>query len=574
MSTIKPKIRTGSLLPRIVSRPLLWTSIAVIGLVSFVVLFADLLPLADPLQQNLTRGMEPPSGEFLLGTDSLGRDILSRLAFGGRPALTGTLVAVLTYALVGSTLGVAAGYLGRKTDRVIGWVVDILMALPGVIVVLVVLAVFSQNLSLAMFTLGLMASGKLIRIVRAACIEIRQELYVSAAVVSGLDPIRIMTRHILPALFGPILIQLSLFAGVALTVQTGLGYLGLASRPPVPTWGALVGEAAEIMQQQPTMLYITGGMIALLTLSFGLLGDGLRDVVMDSRRQPGATHQPRAVAENRPQTTPRPDSEDDVLVVKDYSVGVRGGQAIVDRIGFSVRRGEVVGLVGESGSGKTMTALSLLRLLPNNVEVTSGSARLDGRELTQLSNADMRALRGTGIGLISQEPMVALDPVFNVGSQLTEILAAQHGGRPRKYRKRALELLEQTRIPRAKDVLGKYPHELSGGMAQRVVIAMALAGSPRVLLADEPTTALDVTVQASILDLFRMLREETGTAILIVTHDLGVVADLCDQVVVMADGRIVEHGDVDTIFHAPTSDYTAELIRSTPSLLGTAVHDA
>ncbi|WP_086850948.1 ABC transporter ATP-binding protein [Amycolatopsis kentuckyensis] len=246
-----------------------------------------------------------------------------------------------------------------------------------------------------------------------------------------------------------------------------------------------------------------------------------------------------------------------------------GDVEAVRGVGYEVRAGEVVAVVGESGSGKTVTAMSLLGLLPPTARVT-GRAELAGRDLYAMTPAELRAVRGGEVGMVFQEPMSALNPVFTIGDQLVEAIRTHQPLTAPAARERAIELLTLVGLPEPRQRFRSYPHELSGGQLQRVVIAMAVANEPKLLIADEPTTALDVTVQAEILELLRDLRERLGTAILLITHDMGVVADLADRVVVMHDGRVVEQGPVEAIFTAPAEDYTRQLLGSVVSL-GSAV---
>lgn len=238
----------------------------------------------------------------------------------------------------------------------------------------------------------------------------------------------------------------------------------------------------------------------------------------------------------------------------------------VTGVDFSVRRGEILGIVGESGCGKSVTSLSIMGLIGAPGRVEAGEVIFDGQDLLRLPDARLRALRGDRIAMIFQQPTSSLNPVFDVGFQLGEVLEIHRGMRRRAARGRALELLRMVGIPDPKRRLDSYPHEMSGGMAQRVMIAMALACEPELLIADEPTTALDVTIQAQILDLMRRLQEETGTAIVLITHDLGVVAEMCDRVAVMYAGEIVEQTDVRDLFRDPRHPYTRGLIGSIPVL--------
>ncbi|RCV54599.1 ABC transporter ATP-binding protein [Marinitenerispora sediminis] len=259
-----------------------------------------------------------------------------------------------------------------------------------------------------------------------------------------------------------------------------------------------------------------------------------------------------------------------VLRVEDLRVGFRtsrGAITPVDGVSLELRRGETLGLVGESGCGKSVTSLSIMRLLPRDTaRVTGGCISFGGQDLAELSERRMRAIRGNRIAMIFQEPMTSLNPAFTIGDQLAEPLRRHLGMSRAQARARAVDALGQVGISRPARLVGQYPHELSGGMRQRVMIAMAMACEPEVLIADEPTTALDVTIQAQILELIRDLQEATGTAVLLITHDLGVVAETCDRVAVMYSGQIVEQADVGRLFAEPRHPYTRGLLRSLPAM--------
>ncbi len=250
------------------------------------------------------------------------------------------------------------------------------------------------------------------------------------------------------------------------------------------------------------------------------------------------------------------------------SFRARGGRMhAVEDISFAIGRGRVLGIVGESGSGKSVTALSIMGLLPQPIaRVERGSIRFEGRELTGMPEREMQSLRGSAIAMVFQEPMTSLNPVFRVGDQVAETVTLHRAGNRRAARARAIELLRLVGIPDPERRARDYPHQLSGGMRQRVMIAIALACEPRLLVADEPTTALDVTIQAQILELLARLRRELGIAMMLITHDLGVIAGQADDVVVMYAGRIVERARVDTLFRAPGHPYTAALLASMPRL--------
>ena len=263
---------------------------------------------------------------------------------------------------------------------------------------------------------------------------------------------------------------------------------------------------------------------------------------------------------------------DPLLSIKNLTVVFKtrlGEVPVIDDVSFSVAPGEILGIVGESGCGKTMTSLAIMRLMPEQGKVTSGSIRLSGEDLVVVSEARMRGLRGNEISMVFQEPMTSLNPVFSVGEQIAEVLKAHQGLSKSEAREHAVELLESVKIPLPSRRANDYPHQLSGGMRQRVMIAIALACKPKVLIADEPTTALDVTVQAHIFELLHELRDQTGTSIILITHDMASVAEMAERVMVMYAGRKVEEGPVEEILTNPLHPYTQGLIRCVPHLMET-----
>lgn len=241
-----------------------------------------------------------------------------------------------------------------------------------------------------------------------------------------------------------------------------------------------------------------------------------------------------------------------------------GTAKAVDNLSFSLKKGEVLGIVGESGCGKSITSLSILRLVPQPGRIVAGKILFDGQDLLSLPEAKMQEIRGDRIALIPQDPMTSLNPVYTVGEQIIEAIELHQNVSKKEARKRAIEVLDQVRIPEAANRIDDYPHQFSGGMRQRVMIAMALSCKPDLLIADEPTTALDVTVQAQILELMRSIQKEEGMSILLITHDLGVVAEMCDDVAIMYAGSIVEHAPVVDLFKHPKHPYTVGLLNSIP----------
>lgn len=565
----------------VLRRPLAVISIGYLVVVLVVVAAAPVLAPYDPVATDLDHVLSGPSAAHLLGTDQLGRDVLSRLMFGGQVSLTGVAEAVLTLLVLGVAAGLLAGFLGGWVDRVISWVIDLMLAIPVIVTLLVVLSVVGSDETAAMVAVGVLGAPGVARVVRGATLAVRQELFVAAARVAGLPNRQIIVGQILPRVAGSIIVQASLHAGVALLIETGLGYLGLGVQPPTPTWGGLVADASTVIDQQPWLLVPPGVVIGLSIVAFGLVGDAVRDATVT--RAARAPHRPR-----RPEISPAspggreqlddsgelqgertPGESADGALLSLESVAVRlstpgAGVTVLEGVTLHVNRGETVGLVGESGCGKSLTGRAILGLLPSAGHISAGRVVFDGRDLTGLSAREWGQVRGRQVALVSQEPIGSLDPMFPVGRQIGELVRRHHGSSRRAARGRTFQLLSMVRLPEPEAVARRYPHELSGGMAQRVAIAMALAGEPRLLIADEPTTALDVTVQAEILELLRSLQHETGLAVLLISHDWGVVASLCQRAYVMYAGHVVEAGAVANLVKTPCHPYTASLLRCSP----------
>ncbi|MFT4210931.1 MAG: dipeptide/oligopeptide/nickel ABC transporter permease/ATP-binding protein [Microbacterium sp.] len=557
----------------LIRKPLAVASIVVLLVIVLACVFASSISPYDPLLQDLSAVLQPPSAAHPLGTDTLGRDVLSRLLHGGLTTLVAVAQAVVVAAIVGPALGMWAGYRGGAVDRVVSGYLVTMMAIPTVILLLSVFAVFPDNLSLGMAALGLLGATPIAWAVRAGAKATAQESFVTAAELAGVGGSRMLWRHFVPRLNGVIVIQLAMFACIALVMQGGLAFLGLGVTPPAPSWGGGIAEAQKVIFISQWLFVPYGGVLGLTVLALALLGDAVRDAVAEVSSLESRTARPRrraAVVRRAPSSTPP--APDALLSIRDATIAYDGRSLpVVDGVSLDVAEGEIVGVVGESGSGKSTLMLSLLALLPGTATVVGGTATIGGQDLYALDARRMRALRGREIGMIAQEPMSALDPAYPVGRLLDEIVRVHGAPAGLTVRQRSHELLRSVRLDDPERVCRLYPFELSGGMAQRVCIAMALAGSPRLLIADEATASLDVTVQATILDLLRSLAEERRMSVLVVTHNLGVVADLCDSVVVMRQGVVVAAGDVDSVFYDVHDDYVAELLAATPSLLPASV---
>ena len=418
-----------------------------------------------------------------------------------------------------------------------------------------------------MFIVGVLVAPGFFRLTRTAVMAVRNELYVDAARVSGLSDIRIMSKHILTVVRAPIIIQTSMIAGIAISFQSSLEFLGLGDSSLV-SWGVMLNDGFRNIFMKPILLFWPALAISLTIASFVLFGNAFRDALEDSKKVKAKRTDSAIVVSETPVAA---DESRHLLSVTDLGIGyplADGGlKKVVNEISFSVDKGEVLGIVGESGSGKTQTAFSILGLLPESAIITSGRVSFNGESLLspekgKISEKAMREFRGKKIAYIPQEPMSNLDPNFKIGYQLVRPMMKVLGLSKADAVAKAHSLLKTVGIENTERIFNAYPHEISGGMAQRVLIAGAVSCDPDLLIADEPTTALDVTIQAEVLDLLRDLQGKFGMGIILVTHNFGVVADLCDRVVVMQNGSVVESGDVRTILKAPKEPYTQELLSS------------
>ncbi|WP_432180108.1 dipeptide/oligopeptide/nickel ABC transporter permease/ATP-binding protein [Streptomyces sp. NBC_00063] len=565
--TVAPPPRKGRVLRALLRNPMAIGSVAVVAAMTLLWLLASLIAHHDP-QYSSTDHINAPAGTpgWLLGGDAQGLDIWSRLLASIGVSLTAAFIGTAVAVGLGVVFGLLAGYAGRTTDSVTSWVFNLLMALPTLLMLVVLLPATRGSYQLTMVLLGIMLAPGVYRLVRNMVIGIRRELYVDAAKVAGLSTRRILARHVFFAVRGPIVIQAAFLATVCINVQAGLAFLGVGAS--TPSFGTMISAAFKTLYGYPVqMVWPTLGLV-VLTGALILFANAYRDALAGGAAP--ARRRNRRVAKDVTQhadeaacATEAP-CDEALLRVRDLRVGYPRPDGtlndVVHQVSLIVKSGEVVGLVGESGSGKTQTAFAILGLLNRHADVSAKEVSLGGRPLLKLTQAELRKLRGPDIAYIPQEPMSNLDPSFTVGSQLVEPLRRTMPSAQAKQR--VLELLARVGIPDPEHVFTSYPHQISGGMAQRVLIAGAVATRPKLLIADEPTTALDVTVQAEILDLLRELQRELEMGVLLVTHNFGVVADLCDRVVVMRQGRDVETGEVRQIFHNPAHEYTKSLIDS------------
>jgi peptide/nickel transport system permease protein len=533
-----------------------------------------------PLEQDLSAVLQGPSWAHLLGTDELGRDLLSRIVTAAAPTLLIAVITPIVAVLVTVPITLWAARYARA-EGFVNRISEIVLSLPGTVIILAFIAAVGTNMPLVMIAFGLLLFGALYRVFFGQAKSLHQQLYVEAAAVDGVKPMTASLRHVLPNMSTTVIVQFVLLFGAAIGLQAGLAFIGLGPQPPEPTWGGMVQTASQYIFQQPWMMIPTGGVLALTIIAANSLADVLAGgsamppslvsltrtkKPTDPAAAPATAAAPAPVAATSAAASPSalPADTEGALVVQDLVIGVDDGPELVSGVSLRVGRGRVLGLVGESGCGKSVTSYAMLGLLAPGLSVRSGSIGWNGADLARADEKTLQKVRGHEIAFISQEPSRALDPMFTVGWQLAASIKRLRGVGGGEAKRIALQLLTDVGIVDPPRVLKSYPHQISGGMAQRVAIALALSGKPRLLIADEPTTALDVTVQAEILGLLRGLIAERGMSIILVTHDLGVVADLCDDVSVMYAGQIVESGAVRDVLVRPEHPYTMALLAADP----------
>ena len=537
-----------------------------------LVALAFLAPIVSPHEPSAISydTFATPSWDHPLGTDHLGRDTSSRIIYGAQVSLRSGFQIVGLALLVAIPIGLLAGFRGGGVDVTLMRIMDGLASFPPLVLALAVVGMLGAGLENAILAISLVMIPGFTRLLRAQTLAVREETFIEASHAMGTKPGRIRRKRVLPNVASPLIVSASLAIGFALIAEAQLSLLGYGVQRPTSSWGTMIQDARLELYEHPWQVFIPSLVLVFTILAFNTLGDGIRDALglglpKGKQRIKGRLG---ITTVSRPADTAPPAPTGELLSVSDLSVeflAEAGAATVVDHVSFGVAAGEVVALVGESGSGKTVSSLAVMRLVASPPgRITSGSVMFDGRDLLSLSFAEMRKVRGEEIAMAFQDPMTSLNPAFTIGTQLVDTIRLHRSISRRDARARALELLELVGIPDPERRLKDYPHQLSGGMRQRALLALALSCEPRLLIADEPTTALDVTVQAQILDLLRSLQERLGMAVIFVTHDLGVVADLCSRVLVMYAGQVVEEAPVEELFARPRHPYTEGLLAAIP----------
>jgi len=580
---LKPSVPSSSLLG-------IWNTIrknrmAIAGLFMLVMIvviavFADSIAPYNPKSYEGIQGSDiynAPSATHWFGTDDAGKDVLSSFMYGARYSLIVGFFAAFISIFIGGTIGIIAGFYGGRVENILMRFTDLMLVIPDLPLIVVIVALTKPSLLNIIFVIGLLGWTTTARIVRSQTLAVKSRKFVLRARAIGAGNQHIIMKHILPLVMPILVVNAILVISLAILSESTLSFLGL-SDPLAISWGQMLNFAfnrGAMSVGAWWALVVPGFGIVWVVLGLTLLGNGLEQVLnprleahhlMPGRptvqSEAGGLSSALEVKSKKRQETPL------LLDIRNLSVNyVNEGNVAkaVQDVSFSLHEGEVMGLVGESGCGKTTLMMALSRLLPAAGEISNGHVFYKGKDLATLTEDEMAKIRWSNISVVFQGAMNALNPVRTVGDQIKEaIIKHIPNFPPGALNNRVVELLELVGI--AAEHKDHFPHQYSGGMRQRAMIAMALSCDPDVIIADEPTTALDVMIQAQILELLDELRKKLGLAVIFVTHDLGVVAEMCDTVLVMYGGVTAEYADVDTIYNHPKHPYAQELLKAFPDL--------
>ncbi len=566
-------------------------SLVVLIAIVFIAIFANFLAPHNPYEVFTSR--QPPSGEFPFGTDDKGRDVLSRMMYGARYSLTIGLGATAFALVFGSIIGSIAAVVRPWISNLVMRILDIIMSFPGIALAATFVIVFGNSLPSLIFAIGFLYIPQIARIVRANVMSEYNQDYVRAVIVSGARANWILVKHVLRNCIAPVLVFTIVLVADAIVFEASLSFISAGIPEPTPTWGNILADARDgVLAGRWWQALFPGLAIMITVLCLNIFSEGITDAMAAPAKAPVAAgddklssnrEADRMVAdpklayaaqaemlekrlatlrEMEDKRTDRFDAKTDVppiLEVKNLCIRFprHGDVNVVDNVSFVVRPRQTMGLVGESGCGKSITSLAIMGLLDKKAQI-SGEIIYNGQNLLQLNERQMNQLRGREIAMVYQDALSSLNPSMLIKSQMKQL--TKRGGT-----RSAEELLELVGLD-PKRTLDSYPHELSGGQRQRVLIAMALTRDPKVIIADEPTTALDVTVQKQVIDLLNKLQRELGFAMVFVSHDLALVAEVANSITVMYAGQVVEQGPVKDILTNPVHEYTRGLLGSVLSI--------
>ena len=574
-------------------------SLVVLILIVMIAVFANILAPHNPLEIFTAR--LAPDAQFLFGTDDKGRDVLSRMMYGARYSLIIGLGATAFALVCGSIIGAVAAVARKWVSEVIMRILDVIMSFPGIALAATFVLVFGNSVPSLIFAIGFLYIPQIARIVRANVGSEYNQDYVRAVVVSGARAPWILVKHVIRNCIAPVMVFTIVLVADAIVFEASLSFISAGIPEPTPTWGNILSDArGGVLAGRWWQALFPGLAIMITVLCLNILSEGITDAMAAAPKAPVKADD-AAVRANREADklvadptlayaaqaemleqrlselqaiektrTDRFEARTDVppiLEVKDLCIKFprHGDVNVVDHVSFVVRPRQTMGLVGESGCGKSITSLTIMGLLDPKAKV-SGEILYDGQNLLNMDQKQMNALRGREIAMIYQDALSSLNPSMLIKAQMKQL--TKRGGT-----RTAEELLELVGLD-PKRTLDSYPHELSGGQRQRVLIAMALTRDPKLIIADEPTTALDVTVQKQVIDLLNKLQKELGFAMVFVSHDLALVAEVANSITVMYAGQVVEQGPVSDILCHPVHEYTRGLLGSVLAIEagGTRLH--
>ena len=569
-----------------------------VALVILAAIFAPIVASQNPLSSGIP--VQPPSGDHFFGTDRQGRDIFSRVVYGARYSLVIGLGATGLALLVAAVLGSIAATGGKWVSEILMRLLDVVMSFPGIALAAVFVAVFGRSLPVLILTIAFLYVPQLTRVVRANVMAQYGEDYVSAATVMGARTSWILVKHVARNCMAPVMVFATVLVADAIVFEASLSFIQAGVPDPAPSWGNIIAAGRDLVMGGYWWATLFPGLAIMLTvLGLNILSEGLTDalvapatgprfvetkaeadliaaeapgteveVVGEPEIESGAEQIPlgarlaalHAVETRRSDRLVATSDAPPILEVDNLTIKFpqrHGDVNVIDHVSFSVRPGETMALVGESGCGKSITSLAIMGLLDRSA-VIDGQIRYNGKDLLTMGKRERNALRGHELAMVYQDALSSLNPSMLIRTQLNQLI--KRGGT-----RTALELLELVGLDPDR-TLKSYPHELSGGQRQRVLIAMALTRDPKLIIADEPTTALDVTVQAQVIDLLNELREKLGFALVFVSHDLALVAEVAHRITVMYAGQVVEQADTHDLLTNPVHEYTRGLLGSVLSI--------
>ena len=564
-------------------------SLVLLVLVALSAILAPVIAPHDPLE--ITKAYQPPDGTYLFGTDNAGRDILSRMLYGGQYSLVIGFGATAFALVLGSIIGAVAAVARKAVSEVIMRVLDVIMSIPGIALAAILVLILGNSVPAIIFSIGFMYTPQIARIVRANVVSEYGEDYVRAVIVSGARAPWILMKHVLRNCIAPIMVFTVTLVADAIIFEASLTFIGAGIAEPTPTWGNILSSARDgVLLGRWWQALFPGIAIMVTCLALNILSEGLTDAMAaapsapvsnenaDSRREADllVADPVRAYKEQADSLARRlgalrevelartdrrvPDySVEPILQVKNLSIGFprHGDVHVVDNVSFDVRPGQCMALVGESGCGKSITTKTIMNLLPSSARI-EGQILYKGQDLLKLTKEEHRKLLGHELAMVYQDSLSSLNPSMLISAQMKQ-LTSRGGTRS------AEELLELVGLD-PKRTLESYPHELSGGQCQRVIIAMALTRNPSLVICDEPTTALDVTVQKQVIKLLNDLQKQLGFAMIFVSHDLALVAEVASEITVMYAGQVIESAPTKELLTNPIHEYTQGLLGAVLSI--------